>query len=103
MVTRADALEPRVIRDTVEDVMVCMAFTLRDTVSLSRAAALMAYEAVHRLPVVSHERRLVGVISALDVARWLARNDGYVVPAPSVSQPPRFDFLLRIAAAVAPS
>jgi len=101
MVSRADALEPRALRETVEDVMVSMPFMLRETVSLSRAAALMAYEEVHRLPVVSAERLVVGVISALDVARWLARNDGYVVPAPAVAQPARFDFLLRIAAALA--
>lgn len=81
--------------------MVCISFMLAETVSLSRAAALMAYEQVHRLPVVSTERRVVGVISALDVAGWLARNDGYVVPSPAVAPPPRFDFLLRIAAALA--
>ncbi len=101
MVSRADALEPRAVCETVEDVMVCMAFMLRETMSLSRAAALMAYEEVHRLPVVSEERQVVGVIAALDVARWLARNDGYVVPDASVTQPPRFDFLLRVAAAMA--
>jgi CBS domain-containing protein len=101
MVSRADALEPRAVRETVDDVMVCMAFSLRETVSLSQAAALMAYESVHRLPVVSAERQVVGVISALDVVGWLARNDGYLVPAPAVTQPPRFDFLLRIAAALA--
>jgi CBS domain-containing protein len=100
MVSRADALEPRAVRETVEDMMVCMAFMLRETTSLSRAAALMAYEEVHRLPVVSAEWQVVGMISALDVVRWLARNDGYVLPAAAASEPPRFDFLLRIAAAL---
>ena len=100
MVSRADALEPRAVRETVEDVMVCMAFMLRETVSLSRAAALMAYADVPRRPGVSPDGRVVGVISALDVARWLARNDGYLGLTPAVAQPPRFDFLLRIAAAL---
>jgi CBS-domain-containing membrane protein len=102
MVSRSDALQhgPAIAGATVEDVMMSMAFMLEETASLSQAAALMSYEEVHRLPVVSSEGRVVGVVSALDVARWLAQHDGYVVPDPA-AQPARFDFLVRIAAALA--
>jgi CBS domain-containing protein len=65
---------------TVADVMMCIAFTLYEDASLSHAAALMAYEGVQRIPVVSFEGKVVGVVSAMDVVRWLAQHDGYVVP-----------------------
>jgi CBS domain-containing protein len=65
---------------TVGDVMMCMAFTLRENSSLSHAAALMAYEGVHRIPVVSLDGAVVGIVSSMDVVRWLAQHDGYVVP-----------------------
>lgn len=65
---------------TVADVMMRIAFTLCEDASLSQAAALMAYEGVHRIPVVSFEGKVVGMLSSMDVVRWLAQHDGYVVP-----------------------
>ena len=65
---------------TVADVMMCIAFTLCEDASLSHAAALMAYEGVPRIPVVSFEGKVVGIVSSMDVVRWLAQHDGYVVP-----------------------
>jgi CBS domain-containing protein len=67
--------QPRV---TVEEVMMPLAYTLRDRDSLARAAAVMAIEGVHRLPVVSEDDRVVGIISASDIARWLAAQSGYI-------------------------
>jgi CBS domain-containing protein len=60
------------------DVMMPVAFTLQETASLAQAAALMAYEGVHRIPVVSSQGRVVGLVSSLDVARWLAERDGII-------------------------
>lgn len=68
---------------TVADVMMPVAYTLPESATLSRAAALMAFEGLHRIPVVSSENRVVGVITSLDVARWLAQNDGYIAPGSS--------------------
>ncbi len=65
---------------TVADVMMYIAFTLCEGTSLSHAAALMAYEGVQRIPVVSFEGKVVGMVTAMDVVRWLAQHDGYVVP-----------------------
>jgi CBS domain-containing protein len=59
-------------RGTVQDVMTPLAFTLRDTQPLSSAAAMMAIEGVHHLPVVDDHGRVVGMLSALDFAKWLA-------------------------------
>lgn len=62
---------------TVGDLMMPLAFTLPETAPLSQAAALMVEERVHRLPIVSHEGRVVGLLTAFDVLRWLARESGY--------------------------
>lgn len=99
MVSRSD-LHGHTDAETVADVMMCVAFTLPETASLSRAAAVMAYEDVHRVPVVSPGGQVVGVISAIDVARWLARHDGYVVPGPSEESVWHDDVPGRVAAAL---
>ncbi len=70
----------RVGRSTAAEVMMPLAFTLPEDAPLSKAAALMVSESIHRLPVVSSEGRVVGVISTLDILRWLATHDGYVLP-----------------------
>ena len=44
---------------------------------LTLAAAVMAIEQVHRLPVLAPGGAVVGVLSALDLLRWLAEADGY--------------------------
>ena len=62
------------------DIMMPIAFTLPENATLSHAAALMAYEGIHRLPVVAADGSVVGIVSAMDVVRWLARSDGYLVP-----------------------
>ena len=80
LLRRADRLQPDRSAERVSDVMMSLAFSLPETASLSRAAAVMAYEGVHRIPVVSGDGKVVGIISSLDVVRWLARHDGYLVP-----------------------
>ncbi|HTJ42474.1 MAG TPA: CBS domain-containing protein [Kofleriaceae bacterium] len=65
---------------TVGDVMMPFAFTLAASASLARAAALMAYEGIGRVVVVEPDGTVAGVVSAVDVMRWLARAEGYVVP-----------------------
>ena len=51
----------------------------RDT-DVTRAAALMSYEGVHRLVVISADRHPIGIVSAIDILRCIARRHGYVVP-----------------------
>lgn len=65
---------------TVADLMMPMAFTLTEEAPVAYAAALMAVEDVHHLPIVSGDGRVVGIVSALDIVRWLAHHDGFVVP-----------------------
>ena len=65
---------------TVADIMMPIAFTLPENASMSHAAALMAYEGVHRVPVVTSDGTVVGIVSTMDVVRWVAQQDGYVLP-----------------------
>ncbi len=64
---------------TVADIMMPVAFCLPANESIARAAALMAFEGVHRVPVVGSRGQVVGLVSPLDVLRWLARENGFVV------------------------
>jgi CBS domain-containing protein len=65
---------------SVADLMMPMAFTLTEDAPVAYAAALMAVEDVHHLPIVASDGRVVGIVSALDIVRWLAHHDGFVVP-----------------------
>lgn len=57
----------------VRDVTNPYVLSLHEDASISVAAAMMAYEGVHRLPIVASTGEVVGVISTLDIVRWLAR------------------------------
>lgn len=65
---------------TVGDVMMPLTFAIPDTATVSQAAALMAHEGIHRVVVTSSDDRVVGLVSTIDVLRWMAKADGYVMP-----------------------
>jgi CBS domain-containing protein len=65
-------------RATAHDLMMPFAFTLLEDEPLSRAAAVMAVEDVHHLPVVGADGRVVGMISSQDLVRFIARESGYL-------------------------
>jgi CBS domain-containing protein len=66
---------------TVKDIMSGMNFALPEDATLSQACALMAYEGVHRVPVTGIDGSVIGILSALDILRWVAARDGYLVRA----------------------
>jgi CBS domain-containing protein len=68
---------------TVGEVMMPLAISLEESAPLGLAAALMAFEGVHRVPVTSAAGKVVGILSSLDLLRWLAHEDGYEAPRPS--------------------
>ena len=70
----------RMRNSTVADIMTPLTFALAETVPLVRAAALMAYEGVHRIVVTGAAGEVVGILTTLDVVRWLAREGGYDYP-----------------------
>lgn len=61
-------------------VMSHVVFALHSEADISRAAALMAYEGVHHIVVTDAEGKPAGIVSALDIMRWFARDYGYVIP-----------------------
>jgi CBS domain-containing protein len=56
--------------------MTSQAFALREDATLSQAAFLMASERIHRVVVVSANGKIAGLVSALDVLRWMASAKG---------------------------
>ena len=77
MVTKHDLLEAAHERAfELRSVMMPMAFTLADHASVAHAAAMMNVEDVHHVPIVGDDGRLVGLVSSLDIVRWLVANDG---------------------------
>ena len=72
-------LEP-LARATVAEVMSQGVLALHENTYVGQAAALMAFEGVHCVPIITGSCEVVGILSTLDVLRWLAGQDGYVVP-----------------------
>jgi CBS domain-containing protein len=75
----ADAVEAQPER-TVGELMTPFVFSLPVDAPVSLAAALMSYEAVHRIAVTERDGMVIGILSSLDVMRWLAVDRGYTVP-----------------------
>lgn len=69
-----------ITRLRVRDVMRPLAFTVEEGTPISQAAALMAFEHVHRLPVVDASGAITGLVSTIDVLRWIAEREGYLLP-----------------------
>jgi CBS domain-containing protein len=80
MVTTSDLSRHAESGGRAGQIMSRLMFVLPDSASVSQAAALMALEHVHRIPIVGDDGRLTGIVSSLDVLVWLARRDGYVLP-----------------------
>ena len=69
----------QIARATVADIMMPIVFAVPENATVAKAAALMVFEGVHRVPVVSSGGQVVGVLSSLDILRWLAEHAGWLV------------------------
>lgn len=58
---------------TVADCMMPLTLSVSPETKIARAAALMAWEGVHRLPVCAPSGDVVGIVTALDITGWVAR------------------------------
>jgi CBS domain-containing protein len=65
---------------TAGDVMSTVVFALHESSNVGQAASLMAFEGVHRLPIVASRGEVVGILSAIDVLRWFGQRSGYLIP-----------------------
>lgn len=56
---------------TVWEIMMPLAFTLSMDATVAQAAALMAHEGIHRIVIVGTDGTVAGILTSLDVARWV--------------------------------
>lgn len=61
---------------SVADCMLPLAMTVNPEMPVARVAALMAWEGIHRLPVCGPAGDVIGIVSTLDITRWVARLAG---------------------------
>lgn len=86
MVTKLDLVEqlldmdPPADQATAYELMMPIAMTLGPHATVAHAAALMAFEDIHHVAIVDDVGTLIGIVSSMDVVRWLADNDGYKKP-----------------------
>jgi CBS domain-containing protein len=66
--------------ETVKDVMTPFVYALPEDARITHAISLMAAENVQEVPIVTCDGALVGVVTAVDCMRWIARQMGYAVP-----------------------
>jgi CBS domain-containing protein len=79
LVSKSDLVRERWPDDaSVAELMTPLAFTMREDDPLSGAAAVMTVERVHHLPIVAADGRVVGMLSSLDFARWIAAQAAFV-------------------------
>jgi CBS domain-containing protein len=84
MVTKTDVVEQQLTATlhgtppaaTAGALMMPLAITLDEHATVAHAAAMMAVEDFHHVAIVSDGGALIGVISTMDIVRWLAANDG---------------------------
>ncbi|HEU4727101.1 MAG TPA: CBS domain-containing protein [Kofleriaceae bacterium] len=85
MITKFDLVEqllaardpdPPPVPLMVGQVMMPLALTLDERATVAHASAMMAIEDVHHVPIVGDSGSLIGVVSTMDIVRWLAANDG---------------------------
>jgi len=69
--------EERLSQLTVGEIMTPTLYTFSPSTTVADATAAMAFEGLHHLPVVEDSGRLVGMLSALDLLDWFARQAGY--------------------------
>ncbi len=77
MITKLDLIQQlsRLDGRTAEDVMMPLAMSLDERASIAQAAGMMAAEDVHHVPVVAGSGAIMGIVSSLDIVRWLATNE----------------------------
>jgi CBS-domain-containing membrane protein len=61
----------------VRDIMTPLTTVVSEDTTLAEAAAFIAHRRIHPLPVMDEQGQIAGILSSIDVLRWLARNDGH--------------------------
>jgi CBS domain-containing protein len=96
MITKFDLVEQLIAADdpeaapvlTAGQLMMPIALTLDEHATIAHVAAMMAVEDIHHIPIVTVDGCLIGVISSMDIVRWLAANDGFLLQDASMGGSP---------------
>jgi CBS domain-containing protein len=78
VITRTDVLRASSKLQTASSIMSPYVFMLPAEAPIERAAALMAFEGVACIVVTGEGGNVVGMVSALDIARHFAIRAGYI-------------------------
>ena len=62
------------------DIMTPIVHGLPEDAPVAYAISLMALEGLHEVPIVDSHSHVIGMITATDALRWVAKSLGYVVP-----------------------
>jgi CBS domain-containing membrane protein len=81
--SRASAGKSRRAPRRAGDVAAPVSHHIPENASVAYAISLMASEDLHEVPVVDAENRLVGMLTATDTLRWVARSLGFDIPDPT--------------------
>jgi CBS domain-containing protein len=84
IVSKSDLLRRRgagkARKKTASEIMTPVVHGLPEEAPVAYAISLMAFEGLHEVPVVDSQSRVVGMITATDALRWVAKSLGYVLP-----------------------
>ena len=75
IITKLDVLETLdENRRTAREIMMPFARCVAKAGTIAEAAAIMSGERIHHVLVIDDDRRLVGLVSSLDLADWIAKQ-----------------------------
>lgn len=75
IITKLDILETLgEERKTAREIMMPFARSLEASATVAEAATVMSNERVHHVLVVADNRALLGLVSSLDIADWIAKQ-----------------------------
>ena len=78
IITKLDVLETLgENRRTARELMMPFARGIESTGTIADAASLMSAERIHHVLVLDDNRTLVGLVSSLDLADWIAKQGSY--------------------------
>ena len=62
---------------TVAELMTTTTYSLQESTSIADAIATMGFEGIHHAPVVNDDGTVTGMLSSVDLLRWIAQREGY--------------------------
>jgi CBS domain-containing protein len=82
LLTSADLVRSRQEGELpVRERMTPLAHGVPEDAPLAYAVSLMAFEGLSEVPAIAADGRVVGMLSAVDALRWMAKGLGYALPA----------------------